>query len=119
MTDSTEHRHHPDRSRINLSQDYEVRYWTEKFGCTEEELRRARCSRRQLTGGSGTSAQGASVVCPACKALLIKPTRPGLHLLDYFDRARCPECLTLWRKVDGTPEGDSRRSGYRGFGAFR
>ena len=39
MTDSTEHRHHPDRSRINLSQDYEVRYWTEKFGCTVDELR--------------------------------------------------------------------------------
>ncbi|BDC47690.1 DUF3606 domain-containing protein [Bryobacterales bacterium F-183] len=27
-----------DASRINLSEDYEVRYWTEKFGCTREEL---------------------------------------------------------------------------------
>ena len=34
-------RHHPDRSRINLSQDYEIRYWCLKFGCTEEELRKA------------------------------------------------------------------------------
>lgn len=30
-----------DRSRINLSEDYEVRYWTEKFGVTREELTRA------------------------------------------------------------------------------
>ena len=41
MTDSTQLRHQPDRSRINLSQDYEIRYWSEKFGCTAEELRRA------------------------------------------------------------------------------
>ena len=39
--DDPKNRHQPDRSRINLSQDYEVRYWTEKFGCTEDELRRA------------------------------------------------------------------------------
>ena len=39
MTDSTQHRHQPDRSRINTSQDFEVRYWCGKFGCTEEELR--------------------------------------------------------------------------------
>jgi hypothetical protein len=30
-----------DRSRINLSQDYEVRYWTQKFGVTAAELRDA------------------------------------------------------------------------------
>jgi Protein of unknown function (DUF3606) len=30
-----------DRSRISLSEDYEVRYWCEKFGVTEEELRAA------------------------------------------------------------------------------
>jgi hypothetical protein len=27
-----------DRRRINLSEDYEVRYWCEKFGVTEKEL---------------------------------------------------------------------------------
>jgi hypothetical protein len=30
-----------DRSRINFSADYEVRYWTQKFGVTEDELRAA------------------------------------------------------------------------------
>jgi hypothetical protein len=30
-----------DRSRINFSEDYEVRYWTQKFGVTEDELRAA------------------------------------------------------------------------------
>lgn len=27
-----------DRSKINLSEDYEVKYWTEKFGITKEAL---------------------------------------------------------------------------------
>ena len=37
--DNPDNRHQPDRSRINLSQDYEVRYWCEKFGCKADELR--------------------------------------------------------------------------------
>lgn len=38
MADSKAHRGEPDRSRINLNEDYEVRYWTEQFGCTKEQL---------------------------------------------------------------------------------
>jgi hypothetical protein len=30
-----------DRKRISLSEDYEVRDWAEKFGVSEDELRRA------------------------------------------------------------------------------
>jgi hypothetical protein len=30
-----------DAARINVHEDYEVRYWTEKFGCTKEELQAA------------------------------------------------------------------------------
>lgn len=30
-----------DASKISLSEDYEVRYWSEKFGVTREELERA------------------------------------------------------------------------------
>jgi hypothetical protein len=30
-----------DRRRINLSQDYEVRDWSKKFGVSEDELRQA------------------------------------------------------------------------------
>jgi hypothetical protein len=29
----------PDRSRVNVNVEYDVRYWTKKFGCTEEQLR--------------------------------------------------------------------------------
>ena len=29
------------RNRINLSEDYEVRYWSQKFGVTPEQLRDA------------------------------------------------------------------------------
>jgi len=31
----------PDRDRINVNESYEVQYWTKKFGCTPEELRKA------------------------------------------------------------------------------
>jgi hypothetical protein len=31
----------PDRDRINTSEDYEVRYWAEKFGVSHEELKQA------------------------------------------------------------------------------
>lgn len=30
-----------DRVFINLAQDYEVDFWTDKFGCTRSELERA------------------------------------------------------------------------------
>jgi hypothetical protein len=30
----------PDRSKINLNEDYEVKYWTRELGVTKEELRR-------------------------------------------------------------------------------
>jgi hypothetical protein len=30
-----------DRHRINMDEDYEVRYWAEKFGASAEELRKA------------------------------------------------------------------------------
>jgi hypothetical protein len=31
----------PDRSRINLSENYEVEYWAKKFNVTPEELKAA------------------------------------------------------------------------------
>lgn len=31
----------PDRQRINLGEDYEVRDWSKKFGVSEEQLRAA------------------------------------------------------------------------------
>lgn len=30
-----------DRKRINVNEDYECRYWSEKFGVTADELKRA------------------------------------------------------------------------------
>jgi len=30
-----------DRQRINIHEDYELRYWSTKFGCTEEQLKAA------------------------------------------------------------------------------
>jgi hypothetical protein len=30
----------PDRSKINMHEDYEVRYWTRHLGTTREELQR-------------------------------------------------------------------------------
>jgi hypothetical protein len=41
MSDDTSKRGPADRNRINVNEDYEVRYWSEKFGVSEEQLRAA------------------------------------------------------------------------------
>ena len=41
MSDDTSKRGPQDRNRINLSEDYEVQYWSQKFGVTPERLREA------------------------------------------------------------------------------
>ncbi|ADV27264.1 DUF3606 domain-containing protein [Pseudoxanthomonas suwonensis] len=41
MSDDTKQVGSPDRDRINLSEDYEVRYWTGALGVSEEQLREA------------------------------------------------------------------------------
>ena len=41
MSDSSQNRGEPDRSRINLNQDHEMQYWTKTLDVTEEELREA------------------------------------------------------------------------------
>lgn len=41
MSDDRSQRGPQDRSRINLSEDYEVRYWTKELGCTADQLRKA------------------------------------------------------------------------------
>jgi len=38
VSDDRANRDEPDRSRINLNEEYEVRYWREKLGITKEEL---------------------------------------------------------------------------------
>ncbi len=39
MSDDTSDRSAADRSRISLSQPWEVKYWTEALGISEQELR--------------------------------------------------------------------------------
>ena len=41
MADDTSIRGTVDRSRINMSQPHEVRYWTTKFGVSEDQLKAA------------------------------------------------------------------------------
>jgi hypothetical protein len=38
MADSKLNRGQPDRSKINMSEDYEVKYWTKELGVSREEL---------------------------------------------------------------------------------
>lgn len=38
MSDDKSKRGQQDRSRINLHEDYEVRYWTDKLGISKAEL---------------------------------------------------------------------------------
>ena len=49
MSDDLTKRGGRDRSRINLSEDYEVRYWTKTLGISEDRL-------RQLVSEHGNSA---------------------------------------------------------------
>lgn len=41
MADDKDARGPQDSSRIAMGEDYEVRYWTKKFGVSQEELQRA------------------------------------------------------------------------------
>lgn len=41
MPDDKTKKRPQDASRINLSQSYEVEYWCNHFGCSEDELRKA------------------------------------------------------------------------------
>ena len=41
MSGDTNERGGADRKRINPSEDYEVRYWSEKFGVSPETLKEA------------------------------------------------------------------------------
>lgn len=41
MSDNLQNRGGKDGSRVNASEDWGVRYWTEKFRCTPEQLKRA------------------------------------------------------------------------------
>jgi hypothetical protein len=41
MSDNKQNRGEPDRSRINLGEDYEVEYWSKALGATKGELERA------------------------------------------------------------------------------
>ena len=41
MSDDKTKRHGQDRERIDVSQDYELRSWSQKFGVSQAELRSA------------------------------------------------------------------------------
>ncbi|MEO7548599.1 MAG: DUF3606 domain-containing protein [Ramlibacter sp.] len=41
MSDDKSNRGPADAARINVSEDYEVRYWTKKFGVNADKLRDA------------------------------------------------------------------------------
>ena len=41
MADDTKQRHGQDGKRIDVDQDYELRYWTKELGVTEQELKQA------------------------------------------------------------------------------
>jgi hypothetical protein len=41
MSDDKLKRGEPDRSKINMKEDYEVRYWTKHLGVSEEDLQQA------------------------------------------------------------------------------
>ena len=41
MADDKKNTSHQDRSRINVNEDYELSYWSKKFGVSAEQLKAA------------------------------------------------------------------------------
>jgi hypothetical protein len=41
MSDNLKNRVQPDRSKINMHEDYEVKYWTHALGISKEALQKA------------------------------------------------------------------------------
>lgn len=41
MSDDKTNRGPRDRARVNVGEDYEVRYWTKELNCSETKLRQA------------------------------------------------------------------------------
>jgi hypothetical protein len=41
MPDNLSKKRQPDRSKINMNEDYEVRYWAQHLGVSKEELQKA------------------------------------------------------------------------------
>jgi NAD(P)H-nitrite reductase large subunit len=41
MADDTTNRGQQDRIRVNIHEEHELRYWTQRFGCTREALEAA------------------------------------------------------------------------------
>jgi hypothetical protein len=41
MSDDLKNKGPQDRSKINVNEPWEVRYWTKELGCTEQQLRAA------------------------------------------------------------------------------
>ena len=41
MSDDLKNRGPQDRSRINVNEEWELRYWTKELGVSEQELRKA------------------------------------------------------------------------------
>jgi hypothetical protein len=41
MADNRNNRGQPDRTKVNINEPYEVRYWTDRLRCSEEELKKA------------------------------------------------------------------------------
>lgn len=41
MSDDLKNRGPADRARVNVNEDWEVRWWCKEFGCTEAQLRAA------------------------------------------------------------------------------
>ena len=53
MADNVQNRGQPDRSKVNMNEDYEVKYWTKHFGVSKERLAEV----VQRVGNSATAVQ--------------------------------------------------------------
>jgi hypothetical protein len=62
MADDLKDRGQRDRDRINVNEDYEVRYWSDKFGVSAEELKATVAPRRRQGRGRRSRAREIGLV---------------------------------------------------------
>ena len=84
MADDLKDRGAQDRSRVNVNEDYELRYWTQKWGVSKEQLTAAvqkvgvsvNAVARELGKECPDfcrSSNGAATGCTCCEGAVVQP----------------------------------------------
>ena len=72
MPDDKRNPGRPDRDRIDVNEDYELRDWSKKFGVSKEEL---------------------------AAAHVVHPVTNKPRVYDIYGNVKCPDCGAIWHRL--------------------